>query len=191
MNYRAQYSPGETKIAENRRKHMNPDLEFKKLRSISDEDIVKVLGHRNPGESYKTVHPPLDEMDFSEDMMKDLVEPIQGAKEGVRIRYIQFADSMYNAPAQPYDRARTYMWRFRGVDTGTLSGRQVIEMRELDLERVSKTLLETDTTQCTMNYSLDKIITLETYPQQISKIEILWNRWKFNILYKILKNQNK
>ncbi|GAA5819503.1 MAG: Pseudogene of coenzyme-B sulfoethylthiotransferase subunit gamma [Methanobrevibacter sp. CfCl-M3] len=173
MNYRAQYSPGETKIAENRRKHMNPDLEFKKLRSISDEDIVKVLGHRNPGESYKTVHPPLDEMDFSEDMMKDLVEPIQGAKEGVRIRYIQFADSMYNAPAQPYDRARTYMWRFRGVDTGTLSGRQVIEMRELDLERVSKTLLETDTTQCTMNYSLDKIITLETYPQQISKIEIL------------------
>ncbi|MDR1819465.1 MAG: coenzyme-B sulfoethylthiotransferase subunit gamma [Methanobrevibacter sp.] len=144
MNYRAQYSPGETKIAENRRKHMNPDFEFKKLRSISDEDIVKVLGHRNPGESYKTVHPPLDEMDFSEDAMKDLVEPIQGAKEGVRIRYIQFADSMYNAPAQPYDRARTYMWRFRGVDTGTLSGRQVIEMRELDLERVSKTLLETD-----------------------------------------------
>ncbi|MDR3291028.1 MAG: coenzyme-B sulfoethylthiotransferase subunit gamma [Methanobrevibacter sp.] len=144
MDYKAQYSPGETKIAENRRKHMDPTFEFKKLRNIPDKDIVNVLGHRNPGENYKTVHPPLDEMDSEEDMMKDLVEPIQGAKEGVRIRYIQFADSMYNAPAQPYDRARTYMWRFRGVDTGTLSGRQVIEMRELDLERISKLLLETE-----------------------------------------------
>jgi methyl-coenzyme M reductase gamma subunit len=48
---------------------------------------------------------------------------------------------MYFAPAQPYDRARTYMWRFRGVDTGTLSGRQVIEMRESDLEALSKNFL--------------------------------------------------
>ena len=30
------------------------------------------------------------------------------------------------------------MWRFRGVDTGTLSGRQVIEMRESNLEEISK-----------------------------------------------------
>jgi methyl-coenzyme M reductase gamma subunit len=51
---------------------------------------------------------------------------------------------MYNAPAQPYDRARTYMWRYRGVDTGTLSGRQVIEIREQDLEKISKELIETD-----------------------------------------------
>ena len=61
---------------------MDPDFEMKKIRSINDEDIVSVLGHRNPGESYKSVHPPLDEMDFDEDMMKDLVEPIPGAKEG-------------------------------------------------------------------------------------------------------------
>jgi methyl-coenzyme M reductase gamma subunit len=51
---------------------------------------------------------------------------------------------MYNAPAQPYDRARTYMWRYRGVDTGTLSGRQVIEIREQDLEKIAKELVETD-----------------------------------------------
>ena len=144
MSYKAQYTPGETQIAENRRKHMDPDYEFRKLREVSDEDLVKVLGHRNPSESYKSVHPPLDEMDFEEDIVRDMVEPIQGAKEGVRVRYIQFADSMYNAPAQPYDRARTYMWRYRGVDTGTLSGRQVIEMRELDLEGVSKELVETE-----------------------------------------------
>ncbi len=144
MSYNAQYSPGETRIAENRRNHMNPDYELKKIREIADEDIVKILGHRNPGEGYKTVHPPLEEMDFDEDVMKELVEPIPGAKEGNRTRYVQFADSMYNAPAQPYDRARTYMWRFRGVDTGTLSGRQVIEIRELDLEKISKTLIETE-----------------------------------------------
>ena len=30
------------------------------------------------------------------------------------------------------------------MDTGTLSGRQVIEIRELDLEKISKTLLETE-----------------------------------------------
>jgi methyl-coenzyme M reductase gamma subunit len=96
------------------------------------------MGHRQPGEDYKTVHPPLEEMDMPEDFVRDIVEPMSGAKEGHRIRYIQFADSMYNAPAQPYDRARTYMWRFRGVDTGTLSGRQVIEMRESNLEEMSK-----------------------------------------------------
>lgn len=144
MVYDAQYGPGETKIAENRRKHMNPSKELEKIRQVADEDIVEMLGHRNPGEGYKTVHPPLEEMDFEEDLIKDMVEPIDGAKQGVRVRYVQFADSMYNAPAQPYDRARTYMWRFRGVDTGTLSGRQVIEIRESDLERISKFLIETD-----------------------------------------------
>ena len=144
MGYKAQYGPGETIIAENRRKHMNPDHKFKKVRSVSEEGIVKILGHRNPGESYKTVHPPLAEMEDDGDIIKHIVEPTPGAAEGIRVRYIQFADSMYNAPAQPYDRARTYMWRYRGVDTGTLSGRQVIEARERDIERISKYLLETE-----------------------------------------------
>jgi methyl-coenzyme M reductase gamma subunit len=138
MAYKPQFCPGATKIAQNRRDHMNPDVQLEKLREIPDDEIVKVMGHRQPGEDYKTVHPPLEEMDLPEDYVRDLVEPITGAKEGHRIRYIQFADSMYNAPAQPYDRARTYMWRFRGVDTGTLSGRQVIEMRESNLEAVAK-----------------------------------------------------
>ena len=57
-------------------------------------------------------------MEDDGDIIKKIVEPTPGAKEGIRVRYIQFADSMYNAPAQPYDRARTYMWRYRGVDTG-------------------------------------------------------------------------
>ncbi|WP_220608026.1 coenzyme-B sulfoethylthiotransferase subunit gamma [Methanobrevibacter oralis] len=144
MTYKAQFYPGNSIIAENRRKHMNPEHKFKKVRDVSDEGIVKILGHRNPGESYKTVHPPLAEMADDGDIIKHIVEASPGAKEGIRIRYIQFADSMYNAPAQPYDRARTYMWRYRGVDTGTLSGRQVIEIREQDLEKISKELIETD-----------------------------------------------
>ncbi len=144
MAYEVQYYPGDSVIAENRRKHMNPEVKLETLRNIADDDIVKLLSHRNPGEGYKTVHPPLDEMDFEEDTMKDFVEPLDGAKKGIRIRYIQFTDSMYNAPAQPYDRARLYLTRFRGVDTGTLSGRQVVEMRESDLEEVSKRLLDSE-----------------------------------------------
>ena len=144
MTYKAQFYPGNSIIAENRRKHMNPEHKFKKVRDVSDEGIVKILGHRNPGESYKTVYPPLAEMADDGDIIKHIVEASPDAKEGIRIRYIQFADSMYNAPAQPYDRARTYMWRYRGVDTGTLSGRQVIEIREQDLEKISKELIETD-----------------------------------------------
>ena len=67
MAYDVQFYPGESKIAENRRKHLNPDHELEILRSIADDDIVKLLSHRNPGEGYKTVHPPLDEMDFEAD----------------------------------------------------------------------------------------------------------------------------
>ena len=141
MAYTPQFYPGATKVAENRRNHLNPNYELEKLREIPDEDVVKIMGHRQPGEDYKTVHPPLEEMDFVEDYARDLVEPLNGAKEGHRVRYIQFADSMYFAPAQPYDRSRSYMTRLRGVDAGTLSGRQVVECRESDLEEFSKNIL--------------------------------------------------
>ena len=64
MTYNAQFCPGETKIAENRRKHMNPNHQLKVIREISDEGLVRILGHRTPGEDYKKVHPPLDEMEL-------------------------------------------------------------------------------------------------------------------------------
>ena len=83
-------------------------------------------------------------MDAPDDCVRELEAPIDGAKAGDRIRYIQFVDSMYFAPAQPFLRARSYLCRFRGIDTGTLSGRQVVEARERDLEKLSKTLLETE-----------------------------------------------
>ncbi|NYB51417.1 MAG: coenzyme-B sulfoethylthiotransferase subunit gamma [Methanobacteriaceae archaeon] len=140
----AQYYPGTSKVAENRRRFCNPDVELEKLREISDEDVVKILGHRAPGEEYPSVHPPLEEMDEPDDAIREMVEPLDGAKAGDRVRYIQFADSMYFAPAHPFLRSRAYLCRFRGADAGTLSGRQIIETRERDLEKVSKELLETE-----------------------------------------------
>jgi methyl-coenzyme M reductase gamma subunit len=83
-------------------------------------------------------------MDEPEDPIRELVEPLDGAKAGDRTRYIQFTDSMYFAPAQPFTRSRAYVSRYRGADAGTLSGRQIIEIRERDLEKISKELLETE-----------------------------------------------
>ena len=140
----AQFYPGTSKVAENRRKLMNPDYTLEKLRDVSDEDIVNMLGHRAPGEEYPSVHPPLEEMEEPEDPVRELVEPIDGAKAGDRVRYVQFSDSMYFAPAHPFIRSRSYHWRFRGADTGTLSGRQIIETRERDLEKYAKILVETE-----------------------------------------------
>ena len=97
-----QYYPGTSQVAENRRKFMDPSNDLEVLREISDEDVVKILGHRAPGEEYKSVHPPLEEMDEPDDIIRELVTPIDGAKAGDRVRYIQFTDSMYFAPAQPY-----------------------------------------------------------------------------------------
>ena len=139
-----QIYPGTSQVAQNRRNFTNPEYELEKLREIADEDVVKILGHKAPGEEYKSVHPPLDEMDEPDDSVRELVAPFDVANAGDRIRYIQFVDSMYFAPAQPFLRARSYLCRFRGIDTGTLSGRQVIEARERDIERISKYLLETE-----------------------------------------------
>jgi methyl-coenzyme M reductase gamma subunit len=140
----AQFYPGTSKVAENRRKFMNPDMELEKLREVSDEDVVSILGHRAPGEEYPSVHPPLEEMDEPDDAIREMVEPLDGAKAGDRVRYIQFSDSMYFAPMTPFVRSRAYLHRFRGADAGTLSGRQIIETRERDLEKYSKILLETE-----------------------------------------------
>jgi len=140
----AQFYPGTSQVAQNRRNLCNPDYKLEKFREISDEDVVKILGHRAPGEEYPSVHPPLEEMDEPDDVIREMVEPVDGAKAGDRVRYIQFVDSMYFAPAQPYVRSRAYLRRYRGADAGTLSGRQIIEARERDLEKISKELLETE-----------------------------------------------
>ncbi|MCS7098193.1 MAG: coenzyme-B sulfoethylthiotransferase subunit gamma [Candidatus Methanomethyliaceae archaeon] len=144
MDYKPQLCPGGTIIAENRRKYLNPDYKLKKIRSISDEEIIKLLGFRHPGEAYKSMHPSLDELGEPECPIRKLVEPTPGAKAGDLIRFVQFTDSIYHAPITPTIRARMYHWRYRGCDVGALSGRTPLEMRERDLENVTKELLETE-----------------------------------------------
>ncbi len=144
MAYKPQYGPGTSIVADNRRRQMNPDVELEKIRDVTDEDVVLILGHRAPGSAYPSAHPPLAEQVEPECPMRKLVTPTAGAQAGDRVRYIQFADSMFNAPCQPYQRTYSEMYRFRGIDPGTLSGRQIVECRERDLEQYSKWLIETE-----------------------------------------------
>jgi len=151
MAYKAQYYPGATSVAANRRKHMSGKLE--KLREISDEDLTAILGHRAPGSDYPSTHPPLAEIGEPADSARDLVEATPGAKAGDRVRYVQFTDSMYNAPATPYFRSYFAAINFRGVDPGTLSGRQIVEARERDMEKCAKVQMETEISDPTLRHA--------------------------------------
>jgi methyl-coenzyme M reductase gamma subunit len=144
MAYKPQYCPGQTIVADNRRKQMDPAHKLEKLRDVSDKDLVLIMGHRAPGSAYKSAHPPLSEQQEPACPIRKTVVPTDGAKAGDRVRYIQFADSMYNAPCQPYMRSYLEAYRFRGIDPGTLSGRQIIECRERDLEKYAKDLVNTE-----------------------------------------------
>ncbi len=47
-------------------------------------------------------------------------------------------------PASPTREVYLEAYRFRGIDPGTLSGRQIIECRERDLEKYAKELINTE-----------------------------------------------
>jgi methyl-coenzyme M reductase gamma subunit len=144
MAYKPQYNAGTSTVAANRRKQMDPAHKLAKLRDVTDKDIVLIMGHRAPGSAYKSAHPPLSEQQEPACPVRKMVTPTDGAKAGDRVRYIQFADSMYNGPCQPYLRSYLEAYRFRGIDPGTLSGRQIIECRERDLEKYAKDLVNTE-----------------------------------------------
>jgi len=148
MAYKPQFYPGKTSVAQNRKKFMDPSYKLEKLRSLSDDDVVIMLGHRAPGSAYKTSHPPLKEGGEPDDPVRKIVEPLPGAAAGDRIRYCQFTDSMFYAPSVPYVRSWMAATRYRGVDPGTLSGRQIIETRERDLEKITKELMESEVFDC-------------------------------------------
>lgn len=139
-----QYWAGGSHIADNRRKYMDPSYTFEKLRDIAEEDVVRLLAHRAPGEEYKSIHPPLEEMEEPECAVREMVEPTEGAKAGDRIRYVQFTDSMQFAPITPYQRALSALNRYRGIDPGVLSGRVIIEARERDVEKIAKELIDSE-----------------------------------------------
>ncbi len=144
MAYQRQFLPTGHIVAQNRKNMMDPKHTLKKIRTLSDEDFLAVVGHRKIGESYKSVHPPIAETGEPEDPIRELVTPTEGAKAGDRVTTMIFADSVYNAPIAVYTRAWAYHSRFRGVDCGCYSGRTTLEMRERDLEKATRTMMETE-----------------------------------------------
>jgi methyl-coenzyme M reductase gamma subunit len=136
--------PGDDAVANKRKEWLNASFSPKKIREMSDEDIVRLLGHRKPGTAYSSIHPPLDELKEAQDPIKELVQPTPGAKAGDRIRYIQFADSRHLAPLPPWMRFRMYGIRLRGFDSLAYSGRTLLEQRERDLDKTAKFLMETE-----------------------------------------------
>ncbi|MDY6964833.1 MAG: coenzyme-B sulfoethylthiotransferase subunit gamma [Halobacteriota archaeon] len=142
--YKAQLYPGSDRVSDRRRKITDNSKRLIKFRAIPDDNLVLILGHRLTGESYVSVHPPLDELVEKYDPVKEIVEPTPGARAGDRIRFIQFTDSVYYPPIAPWLRSRMYITRYRGVDTVVYSSRELLEMRERDLEATSKELLETE-----------------------------------------------
>ncbi|MGD1060327.1 MAG: coenzyme-B sulfoethylthiotransferase subunit gamma [Methanomassiliicoccales archaeon] len=140
-----QFYPGTTKIAENNRRVTDPESKIKKLRDVSIDNVVTLLGHRRPGEAIPTVHPPIDEMTEPDCPIRKLVEPTPGAKAGDRLNYVQISDSFHFSPGSPYPRARKYTSRYRGIDVGVLTSRTVIEMRERELEQLVRDELESET----------------------------------------------
>ncbi len=141
-----QYTAGKSHVADNRRKYMDPGYKLEKLRDIAEEDVVRLLAHRAPGEDYKSIHPPLEEMEEPECAVREMVEPTEGAKAGDRIRYMQWTDSMQFAPITPRQRAWAGYNRYRGVDIGVLSGRTITEGRERDIEKMTKEQLDSELT---------------------------------------------
>jgi len=142
--YKPQIYPGADRVSDRRKKVCDKSKRLIKFRSVPDDNLVLLLGHRLTGEAYVSVHPPLDEIVEKFDPIKEIVEPTPGARAGDRIRFIQFADSIYYPPMAPWLRSRMYLSRFRGVDTVVYSARELLEMRERDLEEASKRLIETE-----------------------------------------------
>ncbi|HUV03448.1 MAG TPA: coenzyme-B sulfoethylthiotransferase subunit gamma [Desulfobacteria bacterium] len=140
-----QFTPGKSIVGQNRRKFMDPTKKLEKLRDVAEEDVVRLLGHRAVGEAYKSIHPPIEELEEPDCSVREMVKPTPGAAAGDRIRYVQFTDSMFFAPATP--RIRPMMWfnRYRGVDPGVLSGRTIVEARERDVEAIAKEYIDNET----------------------------------------------
>jgi methyl-coenzyme M reductase gamma subunit len=139
--FEKQFYPGMGNVSDRRRKILNPEKRLIKLRDLPDDAVVSLLGHRLPGSLYKSIHPPLDELIEEYDPIKILIKPTPGARAGDRVR---FTDSFWRPPFAPWLRARFYFMRFRGVDTVIYSGREIMELRERDLEAATKVLMETE-----------------------------------------------
>lgn len=139
-----QFRAGSSHVAETRKKYMNPKYRLKELSNVQEEDVVRLLAHRAPGEEYNSIHPPLEEMEEPECSVREMVEPTEGAKAGDRIKFVQFVDTMQFAPITPRERALAAYNRYRGIDCCVSSASMSIEARERDLEKISEELINSE-----------------------------------------------
>jgi methyl-coenzyme M reductase gamma subunit len=100
-------------------------------------NLMKTIGKvpRDPGADYASTHPPLKEMGEPDCPVRHLVAPTAGASASDRVRYSQWADSL---PSVSYWRSYWGAINCKGCDPATLSGRQIIEARERDIEAYTK-----------------------------------------------------
>lgn len=126
---------------------------LEKLRDIPEADIVAIMGHRAPGSDYPSIHPSIKEIGEPNCPIRSLVSPTPGAAAGDRVKYSQWTDSMYFAPSTPYWRSYWGTINCKGCDPGAMSGRQILEARERDLEAYTKAQFDsemTDVALCSM-----------------------------------------
>ena len=113
-------------VAEHTRTYTYPEYSLCRLGVIKERDVVKLLAYRVP------VHPTLEAK--PEYAGRDMIGAAEGAKVGDMIQYVQFADSMRVAPRTP-----PYLYnRYKGIDTGVLTGRTITEARERAIEKIAK-----------------------------------------------------
>ena len=93
---------------------------------VGEEDVVRLLAHRAPREEYKSIHPSLEEIEEPECAVREMVEPIEGAKAG----------NLF-APKTPRQRA--------GIEPGILAGRAIVEGIGRDIEKITKELIDSET----------------------------------------------
>ena len=136
--------PGKDTVSARRKKLWDKSRPLLKYRSIAEDDITQLLSHRAVRSAYVSVHPPLEELIEPYDPIKHIVVPTPGTRAGDRIRFIQMSDSFHLPSIAPFGRQRLYFSRFRGIDTVVYSGREILEMRERDLEKATKMILETE-----------------------------------------------
>ncbi|OFV68675.1 MAG: coenzyme-B sulfoethylthiotransferase subunit gamma [Methanobacteriota archaeon] len=142
--YQRQYYPGSTMVPENRRKFYDPIRPLEVLRTLTDEDFQNLLGFRALGQRYLSVHPPLEEIGEPDDPIRELVPADAGAKAGDRITTMVMSDSLTHPLIGPYTRIWMYLNRFRGIDGASYSARTTLEMREREMEGVSRVIIEAE-----------------------------------------------
>jgi len=115
------------------------------MRDISDEDLTALLVIEHPVQIIRAhIHHLQKLVNQTAGKRSCRTDTRRSSRRQDQIS--QFSDSMYNAPSVPYWRSYHAAINFRGVDPGTLSGRQVNEIERERYGRVHQETAETEMT---------------------------------------------